>query len=56
MTLLNFVHFNDNANPQKIKKYLTKLKSIKQNKNGLLIRMSLVRVQLPEPRILSQNR
>ena len=51
MTLLNCVHFNDNANLQKIKEYLIKLKSVKQNKNGLLIRMSLVRVQLPEPQI-----
>ena len=49
MTVLNCIHFNNNATPQKIKKYLIKLKSVKQNKNGLLIRMSLVRVQLPEP-------
>ena len=55
MTVLNCIHFNNNATPQKIKKYLIKLKSVKQNKNGLLIRMSLVRVQLPEPRIPSQN-
>ena len=47
---LNFVKVTLNYNPQKIKEYLIKLKSVKQNKNGLLIRMSLVRVQLPEPR------
>ena len=51
---LNFVKVTLNYNPQKIKEYLIKLKSVKQNKNGLLIRMSLVRVQLPEPRITNR--
>ncbi len=48
---LIFIKCNIAYNPQKIKEYLIKLKSVKQNKNGLLIRMSLVRVQLPEPQI-----
>ena len=35
-------YFADNL--QKIKEYLIKLKSVKQNKNGLLIRMSVEQI------------
>ena len=47
---LNLIKQSITQTPQNIKVYIKILKFIKSAKNGLLIRMSLVRVQLPEPR------